>query len=573
MKNRFFRKFICCLSVLMILFCSVPAWATGSDSNVDEAQNFIHKIITYQLEETGTSTIQEWIDGSLTENAGQSSEWYVIGLSQYGKYDFSAYETSLIDYLAENEEKSASSRQKYALALLAVGSDDKYISQTLNDSIGEQGVMSLVYGLHLLNNGCVSDNYTAASVIQELLLLQVSDGGWAIMGENGDVDVTAMTVQALAPHYEENSEVKEAVEKALVFLSEHQLETGDYSSYGVPNSESTSQVIAALSSLGIDCRTDERFIKSGNTLLDSLEKYRLDNGTFSHKEGEGYNAASTVQVFYSLVAYVRMAEGKAPLYILDGVNEGESPEQEITPEQNQESSEVTPGPGQEQGSEITPGQEHAPTDSSDSDENGDSTSRAKKGVNYKPWVTFIVVLVGICACVIMYFRKNRNKKNYAVVGLVTLVAVCLVWFTDIQSVEEHRDNSTEKETNVVGEVTITIRCDTIVGNDDDEYIPENGVVLEFTEVLIEEGDTVYDVLSEVTANNDIHLETSGSAGGGSTIYVEGINHIYELDYGDLSGWMYFVNGEESSVGCSEYELEDGDKIEWLYTCEMGKDLK
>lgn len=573
MKNRFFRKLICCMSVLMILFCSVPAWATGSDSNVDEAQNFIHDIITYQLEETGASLVQEWIDGYLTENAGQSSEWYVIGLSQYGEYDFSAYETSLVDYLAENEEKSASSRQKYALVLLAVGSDDEYISQTLNDSIGEQGIMSLVYGLHLLNNGCVSDNYTVASVIQELLSLQLSDGGWAIMGENGDVDITAMTVQALAPHYEENPEVKEAVDKALRFLSEHQLETGDYSSYGVPNPESTSQVITALSSLGIDCQTDERFIKNGNTLIDSLQKYCSDNGAFSHKEGEGYNAASTVQVFYSLVAYVRMAEGKAPLYILDGVNEGESPEQEITPEQNQESSEVTPGPGQEQGSEITPGQEHAPTDSSDSDENGDSTSRAKKGVNYKPWVTFIVVLVCICACVIMYFRKNRNKKNYAVVGLVALVVVCLVWFTDIQSVEEHRDNSTEKKTNVVGEVTITIRCDTIVGNDDDEYIPENGVVLEFTEVLIEEGDTVYDVLSEVTANNDIHLETSGSAGGGSTIYVEGINHIYELDYGDLSGWMYFVNGEESSVGCSEYELEDGDKIEWLYTCEMGKDLK
>lgn len=561
MKNRFFRKLICCMSVLIMFVCSVPAKATGSDSNVDVAQNFIHDIITYQLEETGTSTVQEWIDGYLAENAGQSSEWYVIGLSQYGEYDFSAYETSLIDYLAENEEKSASSRQKYALALLAVGSDDEYISQTLNDSIGEQGVMSLVYGLHLLNNGCVSDNYTAASVIQELLVLQLSDGGWAIMGENGDVDVTAMTVQALAPHYEENPEVKEAVDKALIFLSEHQLETGDYSSYGVPNPESTSQVIAALSSLGIDCQTDERFIKNGNTLIDSLEKYCSNNGAFGHKEGEGYNAASTVQVFYSLVAYVRMTEGKAPLYLFDSVSESDSPEQEpeVTPGQNQESSEVTPG--------------QTSKDSSNSDANEERTFGAEKRVNYKPWATLIVVLAGICVCVAMYFRKNRDKKNYAVVGLITLAAVCLVWLIEIQSVEEYRDNSTEKKTNVVGEVTITVRCNTIVGNSDNEYIPEDGVVLEFTEILIEEGDTVYDVLSEVTANNDIHLETSGSAGGGSTIYVEGINHIYEFDYGDLSGWMYFVNGEESSVGCSEYELEDGDKIEWLYTCEMGKDLK
>jgi hypothetical protein len=28
-----------------------------------------------------------------------------------------------------------------------------------------------------------------------------------------------------------------------------------------------------------------------------------------------------------------------------------------------------------------------------------------------------------------------------------------------------------------------------------------------------------------------------------------------------------------SVGCSEYKLSDGDIIEWIYTLELGRDLK
>jgi len=57
------------------------------------------------------------------------------------------------------------------------------------------------------------------------------------------------------------------------------------------------------------------------------------------------------------------------------------------------------------------------------------------------------------------------------------------------------------------------------------------------------------------------------------VYISGINHIYEFDYGELSGWMYRVNGGTPSVGCGSYILSDGDKIEWLYTCELGEDLK
>ena len=59
----------------------------------------------------------------------------------------------------------------------------------------------------------------------------------------------------------------------------------------------------------------------------------------------------------------------------------------------------------------------------------------------------------------------------------------------------------------------------------------------------------------------------------SQAYVKGINYLYELAYGDLSGWIYLVNGERASVGCGTYVVQDGDEIIWAYTTELGEDLK
>lgn len=55
-------------------------------------------------------------------------------------------------------------------------------------------------------------------------------------------------------------------------------------------------------------------------------------------------------------------------------------------------------------------------------------------------------------------------------------------------------------------------------------------------------------------------------------YIKGINNIYEFDAGELSGWMYSVNGVFPNYGCSIYNLNDGDVIQWMYTCDLGKDL-
>lgn len=126
-------------------------------------------------------------------------------------------------------------------------------------------------------------------------------------------------------------------------------------------------------------------------------------------------------------------------------------------------------------------------------------------------------------------------------------------------------------------VTISITCHTILNNLDKVsdnkkgIIPSNGVILSQKQVKINDGDTVFDVLLRETRKQRIHMDFVESPVYGSA-YIKGINNIYEFDAGELSGWMYSVNGVFPNYGCSIYNLNDGDVIQWMYTCDLGKDL-
>ena len=126
--------------------------------------------------------------------------------------------------------------------------------------------------------------------------------------------------------------------------------------------------------------------------------------------------------------------------------------------------------------------------------------------------------------------------------------------------------------------TIQIRCDTILDNMEnltegkDKYVPSNGVILSTSTVQFVEGETVFDVLKRTCNYAGIQLEYSYTPMYESH-YIEGINHLYEFDCGNESGWMYKVNGWFPNYGCSKYELEDGDTIVWAYTCNgLGADV-
>jgi hypothetical protein len=98
---------------------------------------------------------------------------------------------------------------------------------------------------------------------------------------------------------------------------------------------------------------------------------------------------------------------------------------------------------------------------------------------------------------------------------------------------------------------------------------EHGVILSAQSVPIEQGDTVLDVLSRVVKGKKIQMEYSGVK---ATAYVKGIDNLYEFDDGPKSGWMVKVNGKAADRSAGNYPVKAGDRIEWLYTLDLGKDI-
>lgn len=125
--------------------------------------------------------------------------------------------------------------------------------------------------------------------------------------------------------------------------------------------------------------------------------------------------------------------------------------------------------------------------------------------------------------------------------------------------------------------TLSVRCDTILNNfnllskEKADIVPKDGVIFEEKTVTFYKGESVFNVLMREMKRNKIHFEFVNVPLYNSA-YIEGIANLYEFDCGELSGWMYKVNDWFPNYGSSRYELKDGDRVEWVYTCDLGKDV-
>lgn len=124
---------------------------------------------------------------------------------------------------------------------------------------------------------------------------------------------------------------------------------------------------------------------------------------------------------------------------------------------------------------------------------------------------------------------------------------------------------------------LSVSCITILDNmrlldkEKHELVPADGVIFPLTEVTFYEGESVFNVLQREMKFNRIHMEFVNTPIYNS-VYIEGINNLYEFDVGELSGWMYKVNEWFPNYGASRYQLRDGDVVEWVYTCDLGRDV-
>ena len=127
-------------------------------------------------------------------------------------------------------------------------------------------------------------------------------------------------------------------------------------------------------------------------------------------------------------------------------------------------------------------------------------------------------------------------------------------------------------------VTLTVRCDTILDNmnllnkEKHELVPADGVIFPTTAITVYEGESVFNALQREMRRARIHM-THRNTPIYNSAYVEAINNLYEFDVGELSGWMYKVNGWYPNYGCSRYQLQPGDVVEWHYSCDLGRDLE
>lgn len=140
---------------------------------------------------------------------------------------------------------------------------------------------------------------------------------------------------------------------------------------------------------------------------------------------------------------------------------------------------------------------------------------------------------------------------------------------------EPEDEDVDEDTPLT--CTLYVECSTILDNIEDltegkeDLVPSDGVIFSRKKVTFYEGESVYDLLLREMQNNRIHMEAEFTPAYNSA-YVQGINNLYEKDCGRWSGWMYNVNGWYPNYGCSRYQIQEGDVIEWRYTCDLGRDL-
>ena len=296
-------------------------------------------------------------------------EWTILSLSRGGyNVDSNYYGTYYKNVVNELKDKKGElSKAKYTeysrviLGLSSIGKNATKVGgynliEKLADynSVTKQGINGPIFAILALDSNNyeipqvegVSKQSTRDNLIEFILDKEITQadgtvGGWALSGKKPDPDITAMALQALS-NYKDSTitktdgtevAVKPYIDRAVEVLSNLQLENGGYSSWGTENVESASQVLVALTSLGIDPKTDERFIKGdGNWLVSNIISYQSEDGGFAHTKGDKTNAIATDQATYALVAYKRFVEGKNKLYnMTDMFTQGEV----ITPQEDE----------------------------------------------------------------------------------------------------------------------------------------------------------------------------------------------------------------------------------------------
>ena len=284
-----------------------------------------------------------------------SSIWNVIGLKRSGLYVPESYinlfYSNVIAYCESKDwqitRAKYSDYSKLILAVTAIGVDARdvmghnllaYLSDYEN--VSRQGNNGTIWALIALKSNPayeIPENPSAEQqnseklMVQKIVEMQCADGGWTLMGDTGDSDMTGMAMQALASYYNKDGYeyVTAAIDKGLAWIEKNQLSSGGFGTMNTETSESVAQIITALCGVGIDCGEDARFIKNGKWPMTGLFQYYMPEGGFMHVAADAGNngggaggiidGMATEQGLYATVAYRRFLDGETFLYDMSDV--------------------------------------------------------------------------------------------------------------------------------------------------------------------------------------------------------------------------------------------------------------
>lgn len=309
---------------LVMSFALVSCGASDADMTV-----------TQQSAQSAAKWVKKKVVGT---NPGYGDEWALIALTR-GEYldifsrTVTTYQQKLDRFLAQNSgelgvkgKTDAAGYPRVILALTSVGKianhssgGDMVMGISLQRLLDESGIYGTINGLIAADCGGYEfhqgGDVDREGLLNAILSWQHEDGGFGWEGAQGDsdVDTTAMALQALS-NYRDREEVAQAVERALAYLEDQQLDNGGYAPYGAESCESASQVVIALTELGVDPASFGK-----GDILAFIMGFQNDDGSFSMEKGKEANETTTVQALLALVAYNRAAEGKTSLYDMSDV--------------------------------------------------------------------------------------------------------------------------------------------------------------------------------------------------------------------------------------------------------------
>ncbi len=310
------------ISACILIATVVLSGAACAGSNQKTTKN---QPLATQIRQSAESLKEELKEDTL-EAGSQTADWTAMVLTFAGEKDEKKYLTELETYIAKQYKKQgclskvkATEYHRSALTILTLGGDPADVSAKGEDvnliadgtwnfpggSPGLQGSNGLIYALLMLD----SKDYETEQpdlreqYISELLTYQKDSGAFCIDNSlSGDIDITAMALQALAP-YQEQENAGTAVRKALDWLKSQMTARGTFQSSDGESAESSAQVILALCALGKDPDKDEQFIKNDQTLLDGLEEFRMKDGMYMHETSDDKeNIMATYQSLLALEA-------------------------------------------------------------------------------------------------------------------------------------------------------------------------------------------------------------------------------------------------------------------------------